>query len=103
MKYLFMLVITFSLCAKDPQILNWYVDTNNIIMVSKVTTFDTVLSNSPQTVTYDTTTTIVWNGSVVYSCFDADNDSMGVFIYVNVGADTVPADSVWGITRAFTG
>ena len=45
-------------------------------------------TDSAHVYTIDTLSNITWNGSVVFSCLDTDADSMGVFIDVNIGADT---------------
>ena len=60
-------------------------------------------TDSAHVYTIDTVSTITWKGQIVYSCLDADADSMGVFLDVNIGSDTVTADSTWGVTTAFTG
>jgi formylglycine-generating enzyme required for sulfatase activity len=103
-RYLFVLLLSLSACAKDPVLLDWHVEADSFIVLSKVVRVDTIRPvDSPSTIVLDTLTTIGWAGSVVYSCVDSNNDSMGVFINVNIGTDTIQADSVWGVTTAFTG
>jgi formylglycine-generating enzyme required for sulfatase activity len=90
--------------AKDPVLLDWHVETDSFIVLSKSVRVDTVRSaDSSHSASLDTVTTIAWAGSVVFSCLDSSGDSMGVFINVNIGADTIQADSVWGVTTALTG
>jgi formylglycine-generating enzyme required for sulfatase activity len=103
MKYLLLLLAATSLFAKDPEILKMSVDTGSFALISKITGIDTVRPGTSGALTLDTTTILSWQGIVTYSCRDSDNDSMGVFIDVALGNDTVPVDSVWGVTRAFTG
>ena len=59
--------------------------------------------DSTYNISMDTTTTITWDGLASYSCIDADGDSMGVFLNIRIGNDTVAVDSVWRTTTAFSG
>jgi formylglycine-generating enzyme required for sulfatase activity len=102
MKYLLIFLLSLSVYAKDPEIVNFFVDTNSIDKIAKKITFDTVRIDSTHTV-LDTVTTIKWIGSVVFSCLDSNNDSMGVFIDLTLGTDTVQIDSIWGVTTAYSG
>ena len=94
-------IVFFLVCgsvfALDPQLLSLSVDMDSLMLISKDTTCDTLNGH------HDTLTNISWKGSIVYSCLDQDGDSMGVFVDLNIGGDTIPVDSVWGITTAFSG
>jgi formylglycine-generating enzyme required for sulfatase activity len=103
-RYLFVLLLSLSACANDPVLLDWHVEADSFIVLSKSVRVDTVVSpDSSQKAALDTITLISWAGSVVFSCLDSSGDSMGVFVNVNIGTDTIQADSVWGVTAARTG
>jgi formylglycine-generating enzyme required for sulfatase activity len=103
MKFLFGLLVSYSVIAANPVLLDWHVQTDSFKVVSMNVSLDTVRGDSLNFFTIDTVAAIRWTGSVVFSCLDSNNDSMGVFIDVNAGADTVSADTVWGVTTSTTG
>jgi formylglycine-generating enzyme required for sulfatase activity len=103
-KYLIVLALSISAFAKDPVLLDWHVNVDSFMVLSKSVSVDTLRSaDTVHTAVLDTITSIAWAGSVVYSCLDSSGDSMGVFINVNIGSDTLQADSVWGVTTAHSG
>jgi formylglycine-generating enzyme required for sulfatase activity len=102
MRFLFVAALCLCAYASDPVLVNWSVDTSGIEKISKTVSFDTLHIDSTHS-SLDTITTTRWIGSLVFSCQDSTNDSMGVFIDVNAGIDTIPADSVWGVTTTFPG
>jgi formylglycine-generating enzyme required for sulfatase activity len=102
-KNLIVLFISFSIFAADPELLQWSVDTSAFQMISKSQKFDTIRDGSNQIVSIDTTTTLTWYGTVTYSCRDSDGDSLGVFIDIAIGNDTIPVDSIWDVKTAVTG
>ena len=89
-------VFVFSAFGADPEILSWSVATDSFTVLSKSVSYDSVRNDSGRVIRVDSTTGITWNGHIEFSCRDADNDSMGVFIDVEIGYDTIQADSVWG-------
>jgi formylglycine-generating enzyme required for sulfatase activity len=104
MRLLFVLLLSIVAFAKDPVLLDWHVNADSFTVLSKSIRVDTVRSlDSSHSATLDTVTSMSWAGSVVFSCMDSSGDSMGVFIDVNIGTDTIQADSVWGVTTALTG
>ncbi|MBN1129946.1 MAG: SUMF1/EgtB/PvdO family nonheme iron enzyme [Chitinispirillaceae bacterium] len=95
--------LAFSLPGADPEILNWSVVTDSFTIASKSVRIDTIRGDSTQPDRTDTVTGITWNGSLSFSCRDSDGDSMGVFIDVLIGADTIAADTVWSAATVVTG
>ncbi|MBN1129947.1 MAG: immunoglobulin domain-containing protein [Chitinispirillaceae bacterium] len=102
-KMLVTLTLAISAFAADPELLSWSVDTASFQVPSKISRPDTVRNSSNQIVSIDTISTITWLGSVTFSCRDTDGDSMGVFIDVALGTDTITVDSIWGVKTAVTG
>jgi formylglycine-generating enzyme required for sulfatase activity len=104
MRFPFILtVIACSLLGADPEILKWSVATDSFTIISKSTTYDTAQADSSRPFRIDTITNIAWNGHGTFSCKDDDNDSMGVFIDMEIGSDTIQADSVWGAPTVVPG
>jgi len=60
-------------------------------------------TDSAHVYTIDSFTTVVWQGSALFSVLDPDADTMRITFDVNIGKDTIAADSIWGVRKVFTG
>lgn len=66
MKFLLGLLVSYSVVAANPVLLDWHVETDSFKVVSMNVSLDTVRGDSLNSLTTDTVAAIRWTGSVVF-------------------------------------